>query len=85
MKRPTCGIAFLGDFWHARGSLKVQYRRRFLFFSPRFRAAEARGPSGFGQSWRKDVAISLGLHWEVFYVKFRSLFCRLFGVSGAFN
>ncbi|CAM9204630.1 unnamed protein product, partial [Laminaria digitata] len=23
MKRPACGIAFLGDFWHARGSLKV--------------------------------------------------------------
>lgn len=23
MKRSACGIAFLGDFWHARGSLKV--------------------------------------------------------------
>eukprot|EP00903_Cladosiphon_okamuranus_P005576 g5550.t2 len=23
MKRAACGIAFLGDFWHARGSLKV--------------------------------------------------------------
>lgn len=22
-KRAACGIAFLGDFWHARGSLKV--------------------------------------------------------------
>lgn len=24
MKRPACGIAFLGDFWHVRGSIKVK-------------------------------------------------------------
>ncbi|CAM9486937.1 unnamed protein product, partial [Sphacelaria rigidula] len=23
MKRPACGVAFLGDFWHSRGSLKA--------------------------------------------------------------
>lgn len=26
MKRSACGIAFLGDFWHARGSLKVMFK-----------------------------------------------------------
>lgn len=26
MKRQACGIAFLGDFWHSRGSLKVGIR-----------------------------------------------------------
>lgn len=27
MKRSACGIAFLGDFWHARGSLKVAFQK----------------------------------------------------------
>ncbi|CAM9133833.1 unnamed protein product, partial [Phaeothamnion confervicola] len=24
MRRPNCGIAFLGDFWQARGTIKVE-------------------------------------------------------------
>ncbi len=41
MKRSACGIAFLGDFWHARGSLKVfSYFRR----PPASRAARKQRP-----------------------------------------
>lgn len=68
MKRPNCGIAFLGDFWHARGSLKVCNGVGFIFFSPRFHTAEVNRRLGFGQSWRKDVAL-YSKYSTVFYVK----------------
>lgn len=66
LKRPACGIAFLGDFWHTRGSLKVKNLglgrvlnecATDVFVSTRERTVLCRAATCTGHSWEGDSLV----------------------------
>lgn len=67
MKRSACGIAFLGDFWHARGSLKVIPSVHTLFSDWCTRSTTlGETDSQDSVSWSRVQPMTVGLALKVF-------------------